>query len=315
MIEVACIADEAFLRHTGAMLHSALRSSPSSRFSVRVLHATPIAQSERARLHSVVEGLGSTLRFEYIADASCFPDGYFPRAVWLRILLPELMPDTARVLYLDSDLIVTDDLAPLWRTDLGDHLLGAVTNPFYPFMPDHPRLRLGIENPRDYFNSGVLLMDLERMRAEKTAEKLRQFALTHRNCDYPDQDALNDVCRGRWQHLHPRWNVQSTLYELAARHLPLPAADVAEALHQPAVIHFIGPFKPWHYLCRHPRQALYFEHARATPWGEPALQGRSARNALLRQLPLKWIDRWFRIERRLARIGQRLRRRADSALA
>ncbi|HUP91359.1 MAG TPA: glycosyltransferase family 8 protein [Solimonas sp.] len=308
-IELACIADGGYLRHTGAMLHSALAHSPGERFSVCVLHGNPIPEQERAKLQQVTQAFGARLRFELVDDqrAAQFPCGYFPRAVWLRILLPELLPQAERVLYLDSDLIVTGDLAPLWATDLGDHLLAAVTNPFYPFMPDHPRLHLGIKDPRDYFNSGVLLMNLARMRAEGTSSRLCEFARTRPGNPYPDQDALNEVCRGRWLHLHPRWNVQSTLFELAPAQLPLPPQQVAEALAQPALVHYIGPFKPWHYLCRHPLQALYFEHARATPWGAPALEGQTPRNAVLRRLPLAWIDRWFRLERLAGRAWRRLR--------
>lgn len=314
-IELACIADGDYLRHTGAMLHSALSASAPASFSIRVLHGVPIAKADRARLQQVTQGFGAQLRFEHIDDARAaqFPSGYFPRVVWLRILLPELMPDATRVLYLDSDLIVTDDLCPLWATDLGEHLLGAVTNPFYPFMPDHPRLHLSINSPRDYFNSGVLLMNLERMRVEGTAAKLCEFARTHPGNPYPDQDALNDVCRDRWLHLHPRWNVQSTLFELPLEQLPLPAKEIVEALARPAVVHFIGPFKPWHYLCRHRRQTLYFEHARATPWGVPVLEGRNLRNAILRRLPLVWVDRWLQLERAVTRRWRRLIRLAKTA--
>ena len=303
-IELACIADGAYLRHTGAMLHSALSRTPGARFAITVLHGSPVGEDDRARMAQVVAPFGATLQFRQLDDAM-FPGGYFPRAIWLRILLPELLPHADKVLYLDSDLIVADDLRPLWDTDLGDALLGAVTNPFYPFMPDHPKLHLGIEDPADYLNSGVLLMSLARMRAEGTSAKLVEFARSRPGNPYPDQDALNDVCRGRWLHLHPRWNVQSTLFELPARVLPLPAAQVEEARTRPAVVHYIGPFKPWHYLCRHPLQHLYFEHARATPWGAPALEGVSLRNAILKRLPLAWIDFWFRAERAAARLWRR----------
>lgn len=309
MIQLACIADGAFLRHTGAMLHSALSHCGSEAVSIRVLHSAPIDDQDRARLEQVVSGFGAKLRFDRIdaAQTAEFPSGYFPRSVWFRVLLPDLMPDADKVLYLDSDMIVTDDLRPLWSVELEDHLLAAVTNPFYPFMPPYPRLKWGIEQPGDYFNSGVLLMNLRRMREEATAAKLREFARIHTSCAYPDQDALNVVCKGRWLHLHPRWNAQSTFFELKPEELPVPPEQVAEAVQRPAVIHFIGPFKPWQYLCRHPRRELYFEHARQTPWGAPQLEGRNLRNAILRQLPFQWIDRWFEFERRVARRWQRLR--------
>ena len=65
-------------------------------------------------------------------------------------------------------------------------------------------------------------------------------------------------------HLHPRWNAQSTLFELPLKRLPFTPQEVAEARTRPAVIHYIGPFKPWHYLCKHPLRGLYFEHLRQT---------------------------------------------------
>jgi lipopolysaccharide biosynthesis glycosyltransferase len=308
MIELACIADGAYLRHAGVMLHSALACTASERISVHLLHSAPVSEEDRDRLAGLVSRFGGRLRLvgidtQTVAD---FPSGYFPRSVWYRILLPELMPDADKVLYLDADIIVDDDLGPLWHTDVGTHLLGAVTNPFYPFMPDYPRLQLDITRPADYFNSGVLLMNLARMRAENAIGQARKIAVEHSGSLYPDQDALNIICRDRWLHLHPRWNVQSTLFDLPAESLPLPSQEVLEAVARPAVIHFIGPFKPWHYLCRHPRQALYFEHARQTPWGVPALEGRSLKNMVLRRLPLAWIDRWFRFEQVLHRCLRRL---------
>jgi lipopolysaccharide biosynthesis glycosyltransferase len=309
MIELACIADGSFVRHAGAMLHSAFECSPHSRFSVHVLHSAPIDDADRRNLKAVAAAVASSLDFLEIpaGDVGDLPEGYFPRSVWFRILLPELLPHAERVLYLDSDLIVTDDLQPLWDIDLDGCLLAAVTNPLYPFMPPYPAISLGIPNASDYFNSGVLLMDLGQMRAEDTTSRLRQYATRHPGNHFPDQDALNVVCRHRRLSLHPRWNVQSSLYELRTSELPFPTSEIEEARAHPAIIHFIGPFKPWQYLCRHPHQSLYFDHAAATPWGAPALEGRTPRTIVLRRLPLAWIDRWMAWERESSPYFHRLR--------
>ena len=179
-------------------------------------------------------------------------------------------------------------------------------------MPPYPKLALGFDDPADYLNSGVLLLNLAQMRVENTAQQLVDYARAHPHQDYPDQDALNVVCRGRWLHLHPRWNAQSTFFQLKDADLPLPATQVHETRAQPALVHYIGPHKPWTYMCRHPLRHLYFEHARQTPWGEPALEGRSLRNALLRPLSLELQSSIDAFERRataqLRRVLNRLRR-------
>lgn len=315
MIELACIADGVYVRHTAALLHSALACSPPENFSVHLLHTAAISVEDEGRLRQVTDKFAARLQLLHIQPATVadLPEGYFPRSVWLRILLPELLPQLDKILYLDSDMIVRDGLQPLWETDVSGHLLAAVTNPFYPFMPPYPRQSLGIARPEDYFNSGVLLMNLALMRSENTVVRLREYARSRPGNSYPDQDALNVVCRGRWLPLHPRWNVQSTLYELKARELPMHPDQLREARSRPAVIHYIGPFKPWQYLCRHPLQGLYFEHARETPWGEPPLEGRSLGNFFLRQLPLAWIDRWMKLERRTAGLWRRAQVRMGRA--
>lgn len=309
MIELACIADGAYVRHAAAMLQSACVSAPRSRFSVHVLHSVPINDEDGRKLRATLDAVSAELHLLHVPaqDVADLPEGYFPRSVWLRILLPELLPSVDKVLYLDADTVVVDDLTPLWETALAPDLVGAVTNPLYPFMPPYYRDALGIARPEDYFNSGVLLMDLDQMRREETATRLREYAIQHPGNWYPDQDAFNVVCQGRRRALHPRWNVQSTIYELKDAELPFPADRTAEARQHPAVVHFIGPFKPWSYLCRHPLQHLYFEHARATPWGAPAIEGRTWKNRALRRLPLVWIDRWMRAERRAHGIWHRTR--------
>ena len=312
-LHLACIAEGDSLRHTGAMLHSALQHTTQRPLTVHLLHGQPYPAADSAHIRSVVEEAGAELNLLPVTAerAATFRDSHFPRAIWYRILLPELLPAVDRVLYLDSDIIVGDDLAPLWHMPLEGNWLGAVCNPFYPFMPDYPVEALGFASGREYFNSGVLLLDLAALRAAGAVAPLVDYARRHPQCAYPDQDALNVVCRGRWKPLHPRWNAQSTIFELPAHSLPFTAEQVAQARSAPAVVHYIGPFKPWSHLCRHPLRARYFAHAAQTPWGVPAIADATLRNRILRLLPLRWIDRWMRLERLLRRPPQlraRLRR-------
>ena len=143
-------------------------------------------------------------------------------------------------------------------------------------------------------------MDLERMRRDDCARQLLDFARQHPDNTYPDQDALSALFGDRHVASHPRWNAQVTLWQLGVDEMPFSAAEIDEARTNPAIVHFIGPFKPWHYLCAHPYRDKYFEHLAATPWPRPPLQGRTAVNRVLRHLSPTGLDRWFRFRHAVA---------------
>lgn len=286
-LAIACATDDGYAPHCATMLRSLLAHHDASALIIHVLHDAGLSADARRRLHQLVEGAGATLRWLEVTPAAAadFPDDRFHISCWYRVLLPELLPQAARVLYLDSDLIVRASLRPLWGQPLDGKLFAAVVNPLYAFMPDRPTA-LGLDGIREYLNSGVMLMDLAAMRAEGLVGKLRAYAAAHRRNPWPEQDALSVVCRGRWLPLPPRWNAQSTLFDLDAGHLPFPPDEVRAARRDPAVVHFIGPLKPWHYLCRHPLRHEYAVHRRQTPWPDFHLEGRTLANRLLRPLSL-----------------------------
>jgi lipopolysaccharide biosynthesis glycosyltransferase len=301
---VACAANEEFLAPVSAMLHS-LGQAVDGAVEVVLLHDEDLSHEGRSRVERTVRDTGGTLRFVAVPAErlAAFPSGRFPRTIWARALLPELLPDAARVLYLDADTIVLDSPAPLWSTDLGDAPFAAVANPLYPFMDDWPRERLGIDDIRQYVNSGVLLLNLDQLRREDAPGRLLAFARAHPENPCPDQDALSALFGARHASLHPRWNAQVTLWDLRMDQMPFTEAEVHEARRDPAIVHFIGPFKPWHYLCRHPYADRYFAHLAATPWPAPAIEGRTPVNRVLRRLSPTTVDRWFR--RQAARAASR----------
>jgi len=281
-IHLACAVDGEFVPHAATMLLSALDHRGDSELRVHVLHPQGLPAATGAALAEMVGREGGEVDFLEVPDEAVagFPRHDFAVATWYRVLLPELLPGVPRAIYLDADTIVLDDLLPLWATELGDHLLGAVTN-----LPqwDHvgrPQA-LGVPPGVEYFNAGVLLADLSRMREEDAIGRLRAFVADNAaRLEWRDQDALNLVLGERRLALAPRWNVMSSilLYPWAAD--VFGAEAVREARERPAIRHFEGPAinKPWHYLCEHEMREAYTRLRLRTPWPRVRLEGRTPAN-------------------------------------
>ena len=182
--------------------------------------------------------------------------GYFTAAMWYRILLPDLLPESDRVLYLDADTLVLGDLAPLAALDLGDALVGAVTNVFEAWRGTEHTDRLGLDQA-SYFNSGVLLLNLRELRRSDAMGQLRRV-VADRGPDllWPDQDALNLVLGDRRVELDPRWNAMNALWTLENADAVYGADRAREARERPAIRHFEGPRanKPWDPACAVPHR-------------------------------------------------------------
>jgi FkbM family methyltransferase len=121
---------------------------------------------------------------------------------------------------------------------------------------------------------------------------------------WADQDSLNVALWDQRVDLHPRWNVMNPCFELPARYLPWPREQVVEATEHPAIVHFIGAYKPWHYRLRHAYAGRYFTHLEQTPWrGRKTREGRTLRHAALKRLPPHTALRYEQAEYAVRRAG------------
>jgi lipopolysaccharide biosynthesis glycosyltransferase len=314
MIHVACAADEAYLPHCAAMLLSLFECHVPAAVTVHFLHGEDLPRHLRDPLAAIVEESGAHLRFHAFADETVAglssPPGVRP-LMWYRTMLPERLPELDRILYLDADTLVVDDLRPLWNEDMRGCVLAAVTN-VTPRMHRSWPAKLGIADPQCYFNSGVMLMDLARLRADDAASRLIGYG-RGRDLMWWDQDALNVIYGGQRLPLHPRWNCMNTLFLLPEARETFGPIAVAEACRDPAIVHFEGPgaTKPWHYLCKHPYRGDYLRHRAASPWPLLEFEGRTAFNRLLRPLPMRAIvealGARYRLERAVRQLGRRVR--------
>lgn len=300
----SCAADGAYAPHSAAMLHSALAHRGEATVRVHYLTGPRFPARSRRLLAEMVERHGGELSFLEVADglvAELPTMDHAPSSLWYRIFLPELLPGLDRILYLDLDTIVLDSLEPLWRTELGDSYLAAVTNVF---MREHMgrSATLGLSGDDVYFNSGVMLINLAEWRRAGVTAALREYALEHRErLGWADQDAMNLLLGHRRLPLHPRWNCMNSVLDFPWSVDVFGAEAVEEARRRPAIRHFEGPSinKPWHYLCEREMRDLYMEHRRQTPWPRVRLEGATPRNRA----------------RRIARDLRRQRRRSQTLTA
>jgi lipopolysaccharide biosynthesis glycosyltransferase len=165
--------------------------------------------------------------------------GHISKITYARLLMPYVFPEAvSKVLYLDADTLVLDNLQPLWEADLHGLAVGAVLDPIV--LGHIKRPEPGWENiprVRDYFNAGVLLIDLKRWRELRVSEKAVEYLQAHPESPFSDQDALNVACDGLWTKLDPRWNFLGCYKGKKLSQLS------AEAL--PSIVHFVTYDKPW----------------------------------------------------------------------
>ena len=243
-LHIALTFDDNFWAPAYALMRSICISTKRRKELVFHLLHLPLSVEHRADLEKIPAEFGATLRFYDMAEMPQFDafvarlpqGGRWPKIVYARMLLPQLLPaEVERVIYLDCDMMVRAAIEELYGMDLGGQPLGAVRDALAPFIALRRDMtqNAGLFDGADpYFNSGMLVMDLNQWREMDLAAEIS--ALEQRGVLsklYFDQDLLNLIFRNRWFQLPWRWNT-------------IDAHPAHEAL-DPAILHFTLKAKPW----------------------------------------------------------------------
>lgn len=315
VLHLLLCADPAYLQHAAVAAVSAVMSSAPRPLVVHVFAFTADALAEARLLATLQPHPQVGLELYRIDDrraAGAFTDSYLTKEAYLRFLAADVLPGhVRRVIYLDCDLVVVDDLWPLWTADLGGAAVGAVADGDWLAGTTENRLtRLGIPYGHVYVNSGVLLMDLERWRQEGLAEAIfRVVAASGPALRFHDQDALNAAVPSRIALLDRRWNVQAMMFGRSVRRaLPADYHATHDARRRPGIIHYTTAAKPWKFRTWTRKRALYFRYLDKTAWRHdvPPLLTRAQRleYRLVRALCVRGLDPyallpvWARLVRR-----------------
>lgn len=201
-------------------------------------------------------------------DGISFKCAHISIAACYRYFIPRLPFDYDKGVYLDCDVIVRGDIRGLFDFDLGDAYIAGAED----FIKPSYLNRIGL---RRYFNSGVLLLNIERMRRENIAPRLLAATVANRDkFRYLDQDVLNTLLGAESKFLPVKWGAVSSIFRKREVSEFVAPAEIAEAVRDPQILHFTGPDKPWiipRGILAHPWTPAYFYYLRRTPFaGEEA---------------------------------------------
>ena len=245
-INILVTMDENYIPYLNVMLTSLLHSNPESCFDVYLLHSSireeAVTQTRQilGRKHNLILIYAGNMGLE---DAPT--TARYPLEIYYRIFAARYLPrNLDRILYLDPDIIVNGNLQHLYGLSLDDYYFAAASH-IGKALTAVNSIRLNMEEDSPYINSGVMLMNLERLRREQKYEDVFEFIEKRKKLlMLPDQDIISSLYGSKIYALDPfRYNMTERLYQM---HKPFEKELTLDWVRTNSVIiHYCGRNKPW----------------------------------------------------------------------
>jgi lipopolysaccharide biosynthesis glycosyltransferase len=205
---------------------------------------------------------------------------------YFRLLIPELLSEHQKAIYLDGDMICCGNIAELFDIDLNGYLLAAVRDGLISWYYSKKNLEsfkhfgeilLKLKNPEEYFNGGMLVFNLELFRETISTDKLLKLAAS-RKWPLHDQDILNYLAEGKTLFLPYHWNFIPNKH---AKYLPEYLLDEYNSAEKNPkfIIHFIS-LKPWDQEIFFLHYELFWKYATRTPFLETIIERMKSRGLI-----------------------------------
>ena len=260
--------DENYLLPCKVMLDSFFASNPQEKdVTVYLLHSA-IPDGKLAELEAFCAAFGAKL-IPIAVEPTLFENAptskRYPKEMYYRLLSPLILPrQVERVLYLDPDMLIINPLRPLWEQNLGGRFFAAASHTGLTEMANEINQRR-LDTEHEYFNSGVMLIDLKAARSLVTAEDVFRCVSEHeKELILPDQDVFNMLYGKQTLPVEDvLWNYDVRNY---AKYLIRSSGshDLNWVMDNTAVLHFCGKNKPWHTDYKNPFGMLYLHYQNLT---------------------------------------------------
>ena len=290
-IPIVFASNDNYVPYLGvAMLSLLENASADFNYDIVVLEGD-ISETGKYLLRITAERFENcSLRFVRVRDYVQIPkfhiNKYFSVETYFRLFIPTLFKEFDRLIYLDCDLAVLGDISELYQTDIRGFTIGATRN--FSSLPlylkhiiwekidwkKYYEKTLRLQNPQNYFQAGVMLIDVKEMGAEDNQARLLALANSF-NPFFVDQDILNSFFNEKVKIIDQAWNYENGMdvenidYLKTDINSHLYSALIV-AMQNPKIIHYAGSRKVWADP-RVPRAELWWSYARKTPFYENIL--------------------------------------------
>lgn len=244
-LPIALAADENYLDGLAGTLGGIVRCAPGTAFHAVILDSGILDDSWRRFERAVCSRL-QTLTLRRLPIRPDQLQRFAPEvralnlnnATYSRLLVPELLTDFDRILYLDCDLLIDANLRELFNRPLHGALAAAAPEKHLPLLGQNVTQGMiaSHETSLPAFNAGVMLLNLAAMREARLLESSAGL-IPELQGRLQSQAVLNYLLKGRWESLPVRWNRQHFLTDKFSLH-----RDRSDS-----VWHFVGKIKPWHF--------------------------------------------------------------------
>lgn len=249
-INILCATDKNFVPYCGIMLTSLFENNKDEDIVVYLLVDETVKEQDKNQYRLLAEQYKQSIRIIQV-DASTFEkypvyNRQWTNSIYYRLLAAELLPDSVdKIIYLDADIIVTRSIREMWEIDIKKYALGVVQDIWAPNQQVYDRL--GLENDKNYFNSGSMLLNLKYWREHKLSAKYMQYIKENfEKLWFNDQDTLNGVLFDQKLMLPVTYNFQVLFLKksLFDEMTDEQKKDIL-ATTNPLIMHYSASTKPW----------------------------------------------------------------------
>ncbi len=236
-IPIFFAVDDAYIPFLSVTIKSLIeKANKTDLYNLRILYTNITEENKK----EIMKYQNENIIIEFVNVSECLKKlegkllirDYYSNATYYRILIPNLYSEYEKVLYLDSDIVILDDIAKLYNVNVSNYLIGAVSEHWfenYSEFKSYGKKVIGLSNYKKYINAGVMLMNLQKLRDIQFEDKFLHLLETVKYRFAQDQDYFNRICKGNIKYLKEYWNASGYLYKKS----------------NPKIIHYTF-FKPWY---------------------------------------------------------------------
>lgn len=267
-VPICLASDNNYMPYTYITIKSVLYNKHiNTKYKFIILHSNNISSFHKLNLNKLVQN--NLCEIEYIDMKDNFNEikmqiPHITMATFYRLLLPNLLKEYNKCIWLDGDIIVKKDLKKLFNIDISNYYFAGVRAPYAAVDEKYHKI-LDMPSMDYYINAGVVLWNLELLRQEGVVDKF--ISLLPKNFLMQDQDIMNAACYDKIKILPLKYNLMTKSIILKQTLIDKKVCsnkEFLEAFLNPEIIHYVSGRKPWNSDCHYYR--TWWRYAIDTPY-------------------------------------------------